>query len=121
MGTGTNGTLIALPLFCPILHQNLIIMERIKRMRIIFCKYLFSIVREKNLTIEDIVRKTNKSYTEVKKILEGLIAPSLDDLLLIADLLDIHVTLNMEMPLGHKKISKFIPVFADKPSRSMSI
>jgi len=75
-----------------------------------FCKYLFVIAREKNLTIEDIVRKTNKSYSEVKRILEGLISPSFDDLLLIAEMLDIHVTLNPEMSLAHKKISKiFIP------------
>lgn len=77
----------------------------------VFCKYLYSIAKEKNFTIEDIVRKTNKSYTEVKRIMEGLISPSLDDLLLIADLLNIHVTLNAEIPLGHKKISKTIPLF----------
>jgi transcriptional regulator with XRE-family HTH domain len=89
-------------------------MERIKRMRMVFCKYLYSIAKEKNLTIEDIVKKTNKSYTEVKKILEGLIAPSLDDLLLIAELLDIQVTLNTEIPLGHKKAAKLIPLLAER-------
>ena len=76
-----------------------------------FCKYLYSIAKEKNLTIEDIVQKTNKSYTEVKKILEGLVSPSLDDLLLIAELLDINVTLNVEIPLAHKKIARTIPLF----------
>lgn len=75
----------------------------------IFCKYLQAIAKEKNFTIEDIVRVTNKSYTEVKKILDGLISPSFDDILLIADLLNIHVTLNTEIPFGHKKISKTIP------------
>jgi transcriptional regulator with XRE-family HTH domain len=78
----------------------------------VFCKYLHTIAMEKNLTIEDIVKKTNKSYTEIKKILEGLISPSLDDLLLIADMLDIHVTLTSEIPLGHKKIAKMIPLFS---------
>lgn len=87
-------------------------MERIKRMRMIFCKYLYAIAREKNLTIEDIVKKTNRSYTEIKKILEGLISPSLDDLLLIADTLDIHVTLNVEVPLGQKKIARRIPLIS---------
>jgi transcriptional regulator with XRE-family HTH domain len=81
-------------------------MERIKRMRMIFCKYLYAIAKEKNLTIEDIVRKTNKSYTEIKKILEGLMSPSFDDLLLIADLLGIQVTLDTDIPLAHKKIAK---------------
>jgi transcriptional regulator with XRE-family HTH domain len=81
-------------------------MERIKRMRMVFCKYLYTIAKERNFTLEDIVRKTNKSYTEVKKIMEGLIPPSFDDLLLIADLLGIQVTLNTEIPLAHKKISK---------------
>jgi transcriptional regulator with XRE-family HTH domain len=88
-------------------------MERIKRMRMIFCKYLYAIAKEKNFTIDDIVRKTNKSYTEVKKILEGLLSPSLDDLILIADLLGVYVTLNTELPLGHKKISKSFPPFAE--------
>ena len=83
-------------------------MEKIKRVRMVFCKYLYTIVKERNLTIEDIVKKTNRSYTEIKKILEGLISPSLDDLLLIADLLDIHVTLNAEIPLGHKKIARIV-------------
>jgi len=75
-------------------------------MRMVFCKYLYTIAKERNFTLEDIVRKTNKSYTEVKKIMEGLIPPSFDDLLLIADLLGIQVTLNTEIPLAHKKISK---------------
>jgi transcriptional regulator with XRE-family HTH domain len=81
-------------------------MERIKTMRMVFCKYLYTIAKERNFTLEDIVRKTNKSYTEVKKIMEGLIPPSFDDLLQIADLLGIQVTLNTEIPLAHKKISK---------------
>ena len=89
-------------------------MERIKRMRMVFCKYLYALIREKNLSIDDIVKKTNKSYTEVKKILEGLIAPSFDDLLLIADLLDFNITLTTELPLGHKKISKALPLLAQK-------
>jgi transcriptional regulator with XRE-family HTH domain len=86
-------------------------MEKIKRMRMVFCKYLHTIATEKNLTIDDIVKRTNKSYTEIKKILEGLISPSLDDLMLIADMLDVHVTLTSEIPLGHKKIAKMIPFF----------
>lgn len=86
----------------------------------VFCKYLYSIAREKNFTIEDIVRKTNKSYTEVKKILEGLISPSFDDLLLIADLLDVHITLTAEIPFGHKKISRTFPLFAEKPNTQTS-
>lgn len=85
-------------------------MERIKRMRMVFCKYLSAIAKEKNVTIDDIVRKTNKSYTEVKKIMEGFMSPSFDDLLLIADFLGIHVTLMAEIPLGHKKIMKSIPI-----------
>jgi len=79
-------------------------------MRMVFCKYLSAIAKERNVTIEDIVRKTNKSYTEVKKILEGFSSPSFDDLLIIADFLGIHVTLNAEIPLGHKKIMKSIPI-----------
>ncbi|HEY4061827.1 MAG TPA: helix-turn-helix domain-containing protein [Puia sp.] len=90
-------------------------MERIKRMRMVFCKYLYALIREKNLSIDDVVRATNKSYTEVKKILEGLISPSFDDLLLIADLLGINVTLTAEIPLGHKKVSKALPALADRP------
>lgn len=90
------------------------IMERIKRARMIFCKYLSSIAKEKNLTIEDIVRKTNRSYTEVKKIMEGFLSPSFDDLLLIADLLNTHITLTTEIPLGHQKISNTIPLFLEK-------
>ncbi len=82
------------------------IMDRIKKIRMAFCKYLFAIAKEKSFTIEDIVKATNKSYTEVKKILEGLISPTFDDMLLIADMLDIHVTLSAEIPLGHKKIWK---------------
>jgi transcriptional regulator with XRE-family HTH domain len=92
-------------------------MERIKRMRVVFCKYLYSIAKEKNFTIDDIVQATNKSYSEIKKILEGLVAPSLDDLLIIAELLDIQVTLNMEIPLGHKKIAKMIPLWGDRAGR----
>jgi transcriptional regulator with XRE-family HTH domain len=83
-------------------------------MRMVFCKYLYALIREKNLSIEDVVQKTNKSYTEVKKILEGLISPSFDDLLLIADLLNINVTLTSEIPLAHKKISMALPAIADK-------
>jgi len=83
----------------------------------VFCKYLFAIAKEKNISIEDIVKATNKSYTEVKKILEGLLSPSFDDILVIADLLNIHVTLTPEIPLGHKKISKTIPVLAGSGSR----
>jgi transcriptional regulator with XRE-family HTH domain len=89
-------------------------MEKIKRMRMVFCKYLHTIAMEKNLTIEDIVKRTSKSYTEIKKILEGLISPSLDDLMLIADMLDIQVTLTSDIPLGHKKIAKMIPLFQNK-------
>jgi transcriptional regulator with XRE-family HTH domain len=81
-------------------------MDRIKKIRMAFCKYLFTIAKEKSFTIEDIVKATNKSYTEVKKILEGLISPTFDDMLLIADLLDIHVTLSPEIPFGHKKVWK---------------
>jgi transcriptional regulator with XRE-family HTH domain len=90
-------------------------MEKIKRMRMVFCKYLHTISMEKNLTIDDIVKRTNKSYTEIKKTLEGLISPSLDDLMLIADMLDIQVTLTSDIPLGHKKIAKLIPLFQSKP------
>ena len=86
-------------------------MERIKKMRMVFCKYLYTIAKEKNFTIEDISRKTKKTYTEVKKILEGLVSPTLDDLLQIADLLNIHVTLNVEIPLGQKKIARTINLF----------
>ena len=71
-----------------------------------FCKYLYTIVKEKSLTIEDIMKRTNKSYTEVKKILEGLISPTFDDMLMIADMLDVHLTLAPEISLGHKKIWK---------------
>jgi len=85
-------------------------MERIKRMRMVFCKYLSAIAKERNVTIEDIVRKTNKSYTEVRKIMDGFMSPSFDDLLIIADFLGIHVTLMAEIPLGHKKIMKSIPI-----------
>ena len=79
----------------------------------VFCKYLYAIAKEKNFTIEDIVKKTSKSYTEVKKILEGLMSPSFDDLLLIADLLGVQVTLDTDIPLGHKKIGM---AFAGGPS-----
>lgn len=75
-----------------------------------FCKYLYAIAKERNFTIEDIVRLTNKSYTEVKRIFEGIVSPSLDDLLLIADRLGIHVTLTAEIPLGHKKIMRSFPL-----------
>jgi transcriptional regulator with XRE-family HTH domain len=92
-------------------------MEKIKRMRMVFCKYLHTIAMEKNITIEDIVKRTNKSYTEIKKILEGLISPSLDDLMLIADLLDVHVTLASDIPFGHKKIAIMIPLFKSKPGQ----
>ena len=85
-------------------------MERIKKMRMVFCQYLLFIAKERNYTIEDISKRTKKTYTEVKKILEGLISPSLDDLLLIADLLNIHVTLNVETPLGQKKIARSFSV-----------
>jgi transcriptional regulator with XRE-family HTH domain len=85
-------------------------MERIKRMRMVFCKYLHAIAKEKDYSIDDIVRKTNKSYTEVRKIMEGFISPSFDDLLLIADLLGVHVTLTAEIPLGHKRVMKTIPI-----------
>ena len=88
-------------------------------MRMIFCKYLYTIAKEKGLSIEDIVKKTNRSYTEIKKILEGLISPSLDDLLLIAEILEINVTLNVEIPLAHKKIARMIPLFAGKESDKM--
>lgn len=84
-------------------------------MRMVFCKYLFTIAKEKNYTIEDIANKTKKTYTEVKKILEGLVSPTLDDLLLIADMLNIHVTLNVEIPLGQKKIARTIPLFTTTP------
>lgn len=77
----------------------------------VFCKYLFTIAKEKNFTIEEIARRTKKTYTEVKKILEGLVSPTLDDLLQIADLLNIHVTLNVEIPLGQKKIARTINLF----------
>jgi transcriptional regulator with XRE-family HTH domain len=86
-------------------------------MRMVFCKYLHTIAREKNLSIDDIVKKTNRSYTEIKKILEGLISPSLDDLLMIAEILDIHVTLTVEMPLGHKKVARMFPLFSGKESQ----
>lgn len=92
-------------------------MERIKRMRMVFCKYLHTIAREKKLSIDDIVKKTNRSYTEIKKILEGLVSPSLDDLLMIAELLEINVTLNVELPLGQKKIAQTIPLFTSKESQ----
>ena len=86
-------------------------------MRMVFCKYLYTIAKEKNLTIDDIVKKTNRSYTEIKKILEGLISPSLDDLLLIAEILDINVTLSVEIPLGHKKVARLIPLISTKKSQ----
>ena len=92
-------------------------MERIKRMRMVFCKYLHTIAREKNLSIDDIVKKTNRSYTEIKKILEGLVSPSLDDLLMIAEILNINVTLNVEIPLGQKKVARTIPLFSNKESQ----
>lgn len=76
----------------------------------VFCKYLYAIAKERDFTIDDIVRLTNKSYTEVKRILEGIISPSLDDLLLIADRLGVHVTLTAEMPFGHKKIMRSFPL-----------
>lgn len=84
----------------------------------IFCNYLHTIAKERNLTIDDMVKRTNKSYTEIKRMLEGLISPSLDDLMLIAEMLDIHVTLNVEIPLGHKKIAKLIPVFDRKDAKT---
>ena len=111
-GTGTQ-----IVLYTSFFNLNLVFMEKIKRMRLVFCKYLYTIAREKNLTIDDIVKKTNRSYTEIKKILEGLISPSLDDLLLIAELLDINVTLNVEIPLGHKKIARMIPLLSGKASQ----
>jgi transcriptional regulator with XRE-family HTH domain len=104
-------------LFPFILNLKSLVMERIKRMRMVFCKYLHTIAREKNLSIDDIVKKTNRSYTEIKKILEGLVSPSLDDLLLIAEILDINVTLNVEIPLGHKKVDRLIPLFSIKKSQ----
>ena len=85
----------------------------------VFCKYLHAIAKERNFTVDDIVKRTNKSYTEVKRILEGFISPSFDDLLLIADILDIHVTLNTEIPLGHKKIMKTIPVITSTPKKKV--
>ena len=104
-------------LFPFILNLKSLVMERIKRMRMVFCKYLHTIAREKNLSIDDIVKKTNRSYTEIKKILEGLVSPSLDDLLLIAEILDINVTLNVEIPLGQKKVARMIPLFSNKESQ----
>jgi hypothetical protein len=98
-------------------NLNSLVMERIKRMRMVFCKYLYTIAREKNLSIDDIVQKTNRSYTEIKKILEGLVSPSLDDVLLIADILDINVTLNVEIPLGQKKVARMFSLFTGKESQ----
>jgi hypothetical protein len=89
-------------------------MDKIQRMRLIFCKYLYSIIEEKNIAIEDIVRLSDKSYAEVKRILDGLISPSLDDLMIIADLLNIHVTLTTEIPFGHKKAGMAIPLPPEK-------
>jgi len=83
----------------------------------VFCKYLHTIAKERNFTVDDIVKRTNKSYTEVKRILDGFMSPSFDDLLLIADLLDIHVTLTTEIPLGHKKIMKTIPIITGAPKK----
>jgi len=86
-------------------------------MRMVFCKYLHTLAKERNFAIDDIVKKTNKSYTEVKRILEGLVSPSFDDLLLIADMLDINVTLTAEIPLGHKKIMKTMSIIAGSPKK----
>lgn len=84
-------------------------------MRLVFCKYLYTIAKEKNYTIEDIAGKTKRTYTEIKKILEGLVSPTLDDLLMIADMLNIHVTLNVEIPLGQKKIARTVSLFSPTP------
>lgn len=88
-------------------------MERIKKIRQAFCSYLFAIAKEKKVSIEDIVKKTNRSYADIKNIFEGLISPSFDDLIMISELLNIHITLNAEISLGHKKIRKDILLSAD--------
>lgn len=90
-------------------------MDKIKKSRVVFCRYLSSLVNEKNFTIEDIVKFTNRSYTEVKRILEGLIDPTLEELLLIADMLNLHITLSRELPFDHKKIGQTIPLVSDMP------
>src|SRR5579859_6749380 len=90
------------------------VMDKIKRLRMIFCQYLLSLIKEQQFGIENIVRATNKSYTEVKKILDGLISPSLDDLLIMADLLNLHITFTKEIPLAHKKIAQTIPLHPDR-------
>jgi transcriptional regulator with XRE-family HTH domain len=86
------------------LTLKLSLMDRIKKIRMAFCKYLYSIAKEKSITIEDIMKSTNKSYSEVKKILEGLMSPTFDDMLQIAELLNVHMTLTPDLSLGHKKI-----------------
>lgn len=88
-------------------------MERIKKVRIAFCRYLYAIASEKKITVEEIVHKTNRSYPDIKKIFEGLISPTLDDLLVIADLLNMHITLNPEISLAHKKIANEILLSTD--------
>ncbi|MDR3716023.1 MAG: helix-turn-helix transcriptional regulator [Puia sp.] len=95
-------------------------MEKIKKVRVAFCRYLQAIAKEKKITIDEIVQKTNRSYSDIKKILDGLISPSFDDLVVIADLLNIHITLNPEISLAHKKISNEILFSADGSVTSSS-
>lgn len=62
--------------------------EKYKESRIMLCRYLFDIAREKGISQEEIARRTGFTQANVSRMLSGKYAPTLDNFLKLATAVD---------------------------------
>ena len=62
--------------------------EKYRQARVLLCKYLHDVAREKGITHEDIACKTGFTASNVTRMLSGKFAPSLDNFMRMAEAVD---------------------------------
>jgi transcriptional regulator with XRE-family HTH domain len=75
----------------------------IETQRISLCRFLQTLADEKKVSIEQLSDRTGISIPELQSILKGLHSPTVDQLIAVANQLDMQLTFNQTISFAHRK------------------
>jgi transcriptional regulator with XRE-family HTH domain len=75
----------------------------IETQRISLCRFLQTLADEKKVTVEQLAERTGISVSELQSILKGLHSPTVDQLIAVANQLDMQLTFNQTISFAHRK------------------
>ncbi|NCI49964.1 helix-turn-helix transcriptional regulator [Sediminibacterium roseum] len=75
----------------------------IERQRVSLCRFLRTLAEEKQISVSELAERTGISVAELQSMLNGDHSPTVDQLITVANELDMQLTFQQSISFAHRK------------------